>query len=84
MHHMKKASVRDLRYHFSAVEELLRDGQEIHITKRKRVIARLLPPAATGSIRMPDFAARMKKVFGKKKLKFSGADLVAKDREERF
>jgi antitoxin (DNA-binding transcriptional repressor) of toxin-antitoxin stability system len=84
MHHMKKASVRDLRYRFSVVEELLRDGQEIQITKRKRVIARLLPPAATESIRMPDFQARMKKVFGKKKLKFSGADLLAKDREERF
>jgi antitoxin (DNA-binding transcriptional repressor) of toxin-antitoxin stability system len=84
MHHMKKASVRDLRYRFSVVEELLRDGQEIQITKRKRVIARLLPPATTESIRMPDFQARMKKVFGKKKLKFSGADLLAKDREERF
>ena len=84
MHHMKKASVRDLRYRFSVVEELLRDGQEIQITKRKRVIARLLPPATTESIRMPDFKARMKKVFGKKKLKFSVADLLAKDREERF
>ena len=84
MHHMKKASVRDLRYRFSVVEELLRDGQEIHITKRKRVIARLLPPAAAETIHMPDFAARMKKLFGKKKLKFSGADLIAKDREERF
>jgi antitoxin (DNA-binding transcriptional repressor) of toxin-antitoxin stability system len=84
MHHMKKASVRDLRYRFSVIEELLRDGQEIQITKRKRVIARLLPPATTGPIHMPDFEARMKKVFGKKKLKFSGVDLVAKDREERF
>jgi antitoxin (DNA-binding transcriptional repressor) of toxin-antitoxin stability system len=81
---MRKASVRDLRYRFSVVEELLRDGQEIHITKRKRVIARLLPPATTGTIHMPDFKARMKKVFGKKKPKFSGDDLVAKDREERF
>lgn len=44
MYHMKKASVRDLRYRFSKVEDLLRDGEEIHITKRKRVIARLLPP----------------------------------------
>jgi len=42
---MKRASVRDLRYRFSAVEDLLRDGEEIHITKRKRVIARLLPPS---------------------------------------
>jgi antitoxin (DNA-binding transcriptional repressor) of toxin-antitoxin stability system len=84
MHHMKKATVRDLRYRFSVVEELLRDGQEVQITKRKRVIARLLPPATVKPVRMPDFAARMKKVFGKKKLKFSGADLIAIDREERF
>jgi len=85
MHHMKKASVRDLRYRFSVVEELLRDGQEIQITKRKRVIARLLPPAAPAKFpKLPDFRARQRKLFGKKKLKFSGADLVAKDREERF
>ncbi len=44
MHHMKKATVRDLRYRFREVENLLREGEEIEITKRKRVIARLLPP----------------------------------------
>jgi antitoxin (DNA-binding transcriptional repressor) of toxin-antitoxin stability system len=81
MHHMRKATVRDLRYRFSIVEELLREGNEIQITKRKHVIARLLPPAATGPIRMPDFRARMKAIFGNKKLKFSGAKLIAQDRE---
>ena len=39
MHHMTKASVRDLRYKFRQVEDLLRQGEEIQITKRKRVIA---------------------------------------------
>jgi antitoxin (DNA-binding transcriptional repressor) of toxin-antitoxin stability system len=82
MHHMKKASVRDLRYRFSVVEELLRDGQEIHITKRKRVIARLLPPdSQPGPAELPDFRARQKKIFGKKKLKISGAELLAAERE---
>src|SRR6266849_1960334 len=73
MHHMKKASVRDLRYRFSAVEGLLRDGEEIHITKRKRVIARLLPPDPAAPAVFPDFLARQKKTFGKKRLKVSGA-----------
>jgi len=81
MYHMRKATVRDLRYRFSVVEELLREGQEIHITKRKQIIARLLPPAASGPIRMPDFGARMRVIFGKKKLKVSGARLLARDRE---
>jgi antitoxin (DNA-binding transcriptional repressor) of toxin-antitoxin stability system len=81
MHHMKKASVRDLRYHFSVVENLLRDGEEIHITKRKRVIARLLPPQPSSPVPRPDFAARVKKIFGKKRLKVSGAEQLAAERE---
>jgi antitoxin (DNA-binding transcriptional repressor) of toxin-antitoxin stability system len=84
MYHMKKASVRDLRYRFSAVEDLLREGEEIHITKRKRVIARLLPPEPPAQVRCPDFLARQKKIFGKKRMKVSGAELLALDREERF
>jgi antitoxin (DNA-binding transcriptional repressor) of toxin-antitoxin stability system len=78
---MRKATVRDLRYRFSVVEELLRDGKEIQITKRKHVIARLQPPSAHGPIRMPDFGSRMKAIFGNKKFKVSGATLIAQDRE---
>jgi len=81
MHHMKKASVRDLRYRFAAVEDLLRDGEEIHITKRKRVIARLLPPDPVAPAAFPDFLARQKKAFGKKRLKVSGAEQLAAERE---
>jgi hypothetical protein len=33
---------------------------------------------------MPDFLGRMKKIFGKKRMKVSGAKLIALDREERF
>jgi antitoxin (DNA-binding transcriptional repressor) of toxin-antitoxin stability system len=81
---MKKASVSELRYCFSAVEELLRDGEEVQITKRKRVIARLLPPEPVVAVEMPDFLGRMKKIFGKKRLKMSGAEQIALDRSERF
>ena len=84
MHHMKKATVRDLRYRFSVVEDLLREGEEIHITKRKRVIARLLPPEPAAPTAFPDFLARLKKIFGKKRMKVSGAEIIAVDREERF
>lgn len=84
MHHMKKATVRDLRYRFSVVEDLLREGEEIHITKRKRVIARLLPPEPPIPKAFPDFLGRMKKIFGKKRMKVSGAEIIAQDREERF
>jgi len=73
---MRKASVRDLRYRFPKVEALLREGEEIEITKRKKVIARLLPAKKPVPTEWPDFLARMRKIFGNKKMKTSGAKLV--------
>ena len=80
MYHMKKASVRDLRYRFREVENLLREGEEIQITKRKRVIARLVPAEPPILIQRPDFMARLKKIYGKKRLKVSGAELISRER----
>jgi antitoxin (DNA-binding transcriptional repressor) of toxin-antitoxin stability system len=81
MHYVKTATVSDLRYRFSAVEDLLRDGEEIQITMRKRVIARLLPPDTVPPEEFPDFLGRLRKIYGKKVLKVSGAELFAQQRE---
>ncbi len=80
---MKTASVRDLRYRFSEVEDLLREGQEIQITKRRRVIAKLVPePPSKVGVR-PDFAARLRRIYGNKVLKVSGAELLEQERKQR-
>lgn len=77
---MKKATVRDLRYDFAKIERLLREGEEIQITKRQRPLARLVPepPAAR---EVPDFLARLRHIYGDRVLKVSGAELLAKDRD---
>jgi antitoxin (DNA-binding transcriptional repressor) of toxin-antitoxin stability system len=80
MYHMKNASVRDLRYRFSEVEDLLRQGQEIQITKRRRVIATLVPAPDRSTSQRPDFLARLREAYGAKVLKTSGADLLAGER----
>ena len=80
MYHMK-ASVRDLRYRFPEVERMLREGEEIQITKRKRVIATLTPAKPVTPKKRPDFLSRLKTIYGAKMLKVSGAALVAKDRD---
>jgi len=80
MYHMRKASVRDLRYEFKKIERLLHQGEEIQITKRRRVIARLVPENAGACPPMPDFLGRLRAIYGEKVLPVSGADLVAKDR----
>lgn len=80
MNHMKRASVRDLRYSFPKIERLLRQGQEIEITKRRRVIARLLPENPPSS-KMPDFLKDLREIYGDKVLEVTGAEIVAWDRD---
>ena len=77
---MKKASVRDLRYGFKKIERLLHQGEEIQITKRRRVIARLVPESTQRSAQMPDFLERLRAIYDDKILEVSGAELVAQDR----
>lgn len=80
MYHMQKASIRDLRYAFKKIERMLRQGEEIQITRRRRVIARLVPESAERPAAVPDFLARLREVYGKKVLATSGAKLLARDR----
>jgi antitoxin (DNA-binding transcriptional repressor) of toxin-antitoxin stability system len=81
MYHMTKASVRDLRYGFKKIERLLRQGEEVQITKRRRVIARLVPENTPSPPELPDFQARLRAIYGDKILAISGADLVSEDRK---
>ena len=81
MYHMKKATVRDLRYDFPKIERALRAGKEIQITKRSRVIARLIP--ANGGTDRPDFSARLRNIYGDTQLQVPGAKLIERERDER-
>jgi antitoxin (DNA-binding transcriptional repressor) of toxin-antitoxin stability system len=81
MYHMKTASIRDLRYDFPKIERALRAGQEIQITKRNRVIARLVPENPTPE--RPDFAARIREIYGDTRLEVSGGELISRERDER-
>ena len=83
MYHMKTVSVRDLRYDFKKVERLLSQGNELEVTKRRKVIARLTPAPAEHPP-LPDFMARMRANFGDKVLEVTGADLISADREDRL
>ncbi len=80
MHHMRKASIRDLRYGFRKIERLLQQGEEIQITKRRRVIARLVPEKTDPGGPLPDFLGRLRAIYGDKILARKGSDVVAEDR----
>jgi prevent-host-death family protein len=61
---MKTATVREIRHDFGRVLNWVEDGEQVEITKRRRVVARLVPVRAKAKkIEWPDFQARLKMTF---------------------
>jgi len=76
---MRKATVRDLRYHFREIEARLIKGEEIELYKRKRMIGRLLPVRPNAEM-YPDFSTLSRQIFGTRKARKTGTDLVSEER----
>jgi len=53
----------------------------LQITKRRRVIARLVPENRNPAVRVPDFLARLRAMYGDRKLEVSRAKLISEDRD---
>jgi antitoxin (DNA-binding transcriptional repressor) of toxin-antitoxin stability system len=81
MCHMKRATVRDLRYSFKEVEARLAEGEEIEIVKRNRVIAKLVPVTPQPAAAMPDFLGRMRKNWGDRILEPNNTQLLGEERD---
>jgi antitoxin (DNA-binding transcriptional repressor) of toxin-antitoxin stability system len=80
MYHMKTVSVRDLRYDFKMVERILCEGEEVRVTKRRQVIARLVPEPAP-STGLPNFLGRLQTIYGDNASELSSAEIVRLDRD---
>jgi len=83
---MKTASVRELRQNFGGLLAWLEEGQEIQITMRRRVVARLVPDGRNivTKVGMPDFAARLKKLHGKKVIGAQEAQAILDENKGEF
>ena len=80
---MKTATVRQLRHEFGMVLNWVEEGEPVEISKRGKIIALLTPPPAPKSVRpkkRPDFAARLKRIYGDKVLP---GDVIVEERESR-
>lgn len=73
---MESITVRELQASFSRVEKILASGQTVEIRKRGELIGVLIPPPEKHLVRMPDFEARMRKLFPKG---FVGGDRLIKE-----
>ena len=63
---MRTASVRDIRQNFPRVMAWIADGEQVAVTMRRKVVARLVPERAERRIKAPtpDFAAISREIFG--------------------
>lgn len=78
---MKTANVRQLRHAFGDVMDWVTEGQQVEIIKKGKVIALLSPPpkpTTRQKFKLPDFAARRKRIFGDRVLP---GNIVAEERE---
>lgn len=54
----------ETQHNLSKVLREVEAGHEVQITRRKKVIARLLPPVEPEAVHFPDFLARARRVWG--------------------
>ena len=80
---MKTATLRKLRHDFGSVFARVEQGEPVGISKRGKLIALLTPPPRPKPAKpkkRPDFAARLKRIYGDLVLP---GDVVVEDREAR-
>jgi len=79
---MKTVTVRQLRHDFGTVLDWIEGGERVEISKRGKIIALLSPPTPIKAKpkRRPDFAARLKRIYGDKVF---GDNIVVEERNSR-
>jgi prevent-host-death family protein len=80
---MKTATIRQVRHDFSTVLNWVHDGEQVAISKHGKVVALLSPPPAPNRSKLkkrPDFAARLKRIYGDLVLK---GDVIVEERNSR-
>ena len=81
---MVKASIRKLQHHLSEVMRYVDHGEEVLITRRNKVIAKIVPVTPdAGSVVIPDFAERARLIIRKPKGK-KPSRVVVEERQERM
>lgn len=79
---MKTTTVREVQHHLSEVLAWVERGEEVRVVRRRKVVARLLPPEPQ-SVPAPDFLRRARTVWGEKPRGKPLSEIVAEARGER-
>ena len=80
---MRTVTLRQVRHNFGSVLAWVEQGEAVEISKRGRIIALLSPPPTPRPAKpkkRPDFAARLKRIYGDLVLP---GDVIVEERESR-
>lgn len=80
---MKTASIRELKHDMTTVLSWVEQGESVTLKKRGKTVAIINPPPKSQEKKTarPDFAARLKSIYGDKMLEVSSADLLREQRD---
>jgi len=79
---MKTTSIRELKHDTRKVLALVEAGETVEITRYNQPVA-ILSPVAKSALKRPDFAARLKEIYGEKVLPATGTEIISELRGER-
>lgn len=83
MSHVKSVTIRELKHETAKVLASVAEGEVVEVRRRKKPVAPLSPTSRVRPVAMPDFAKRLRIIYGDRILTASGTELVAEARGDR-
>lgn len=80
---MKTFSIMETQHNLASVLREVEAGGEVGITRRRKLVARILPVEGSQETTFPDFAARAQEVWGKTLAATSSDELLDETRGNR-
>lgn len=78
---MRSTTIRELKHSTSEVLAWVAQGETVEVRRRNEPVALLMPPGSKPADR-PDFAARLREIYGDTVLPTTGTSVVSESRGE--
>ena len=78
--HMKTTTIRELKHATSTVLGWVAAGETVEVRRRNHPVAILSPPKRASRIAKPDFAERLRSVYGSAVLPVTGSAIISESR----
>ena len=79
---MRTTTIRELKHSTSMVLSWVAEGESVEVRRRNVPVAVLAPRRHKGRVARPNFAARLRSVYGDELLPVTGTDVVSESRGE--